>query len=98
METKFKFIEEDGTKCKNELVVYALSTCGFCHRALKFLKEHSFKFKYVYYDELEPEVQEQIEKQLRDQFNRSLSFPFLVIDCKRFLIGFNQDKWEEELL
>lgn len=98
MEPDLNFIQEDGQKCKNELTVYALSTCGFCKKALKFLKANSIKFKYVYFDEQDEELQEKIRTALMDQFNQRLAFPFLVIDCKKCLVGFDQEEWEKELL
>jgi len=98
MENDINFIQEEGERCKDDLVVYALSTCGFCRRALIFLRQHSIKFKYVYFDEQEPALQETIIKKLRVQFNEDLSFPFLVINCKKYIIGFDQEEWEKELL
>lgn len=98
MEPNLNFIQEDGVKCKSELTLYALSTCGFCKRALKFLKDNSIKFKYVYFDEQDTELQDKIRTALMDQFNKRLAFPFLVIDCKKCIVGFDQEEWEKELL
>jgi glutaredoxin-like protein NrdH len=97
-ELDLNFMSEEGVKCDHDLTVYALSTCGFCKKALKFLRENSIKFKYVYYDELDQTLQNKIEDTLVDQFGERLAFPFLVIDCKRYLLGFDQDEWEKELL
>jgi glutaredoxin-like protein NrdH len=98
MEPNLNFINEDGSKCDHELTVYALSTCGFCSRALRFLREHSVKFKYVYFDELSDDLKNKIEEALEKDFNKRLAFPFLVIDCKKCLVGFDQEQWEKELL
>lgn len=92
------FISEDGVKCDHELVVYALSTCGFCKRAISFLRSNSIKFKYVYFDELDTDTQDKIQQTLSEQFDERLAFPFLVIDCKKCIVGFDQEKWEKELL
>jgi glutaredoxin-like protein NrdH len=92
------FTEQDGTNCKYELTIYALSTCGFCKRAINFLKENSIKFKYVYFDELDMSTQEQLKRSLTEQFGEKLAFPFVVIENKKCMVGFEQQKWEKELL
>jgi len=92
------FLSEDGINCKNDLTVYALSTCAFCRRALKFLKDNSIKFKYVYFDDLDNDTQDKLEEELEKEFNKRLSFPFLVINCKKAIVGFDREEWERELL
>ena len=98
MKADLIFINEEGIKCDHDLTIYALSTCGFCRRAIQFLKDNSVKFKYVYFDELDRDSQNDIEESLKDQFNKGLSFPFLVIDDKGCLVGFDQEEWKEKLL
>ena len=98
MKPNLNFVNEEGTKCDHDLTVYALSTCGFCKRAIKFLKDNSIKFKYVYFDDLESDLQSKIQEALDAQFRQGLSFPFLVIDGNKCLVGFDQEEWEEKLL
>ncbi|MCX6111919.1 MAG: glutaredoxin family protein [Proteobacteria bacterium] len=98
MKQDLTFINEKGSRCNHDLTVYALSTCGFCKKAIKFLKDNSIKFKYVYFDDLDSDLQNKIEETLKDKFDKRIAFPFLVIDDKRCLVGFNQEEWEEKLL
>lgn len=98
MAINLNFLDEDGANCKNELTVYALSTCGFCKRALKFLRENSIKFKYVFYDDLDRDTQNRLEEELEKEFGKRLAFPFLVVNCKKAIVGFDREKWERELL
>ncbi|MBN1113992.1 MAG: glutaredoxin [Oligoflexia bacterium] len=98
MDTNLNFINEEGTVIKHELTVYMLSTCGFCKKALRFLRENSIKFRYIYFDELERELRDNIIAELTGQFKKRMSFPFVVIDNKRCLTGFDKEEWENEFL
>jgi len=93
-----EFINEEGKRNRHELTVYALSTCGFCKRALKFLRDNSIKFRYVFYDELPHETKEKLKEELYSRFNQRLSFPFAVIDGNECIVGFTQSDWEKKFL
>jgi hypothetical protein len=43
-----KFTFKDGKHNPGDVVVYALSTCGHCKRALNFLDSNSVKYRFVY--------------------------------------------------
>jgi glutaredoxin len=92
---KFEYV--DGKNSSKELTVYALSTCGFCRRALKFLKDNSIKFRFVYVDNLPKEVKENIKTGLREKFNDRIAYPFAVINDERHLVGFIEEEWKGEL-
>ena len=93
-----KFIFEEGNRKPGEVKVYALSTCAFCKKALKFLRENSICFSYVYVDELDPEVKEKLKAWLREKYKEETGFPFLVIDDSTVLIGFNEEKYIKHLV
>ncbi|MHA1754826.1 MAG: glutaredoxin family protein [Candidatus Odinarchaeia archaeon] len=38
MQTNLKFSIESGSRRACKIIVYTLSTCGFCRRAINFLK------------------------------------------------------------
>jgi glutaredoxin len=88
----------EGPRQAHQVEVYALSTCGFCKRALEFLKNQGISHRYVHVDLLPLEVKNQIKEALRSQFNQAVSFPFLVIDGKKALVGFVEAEWRKALL
>ncbi|MBN1531512.1 MAG: glutaredoxin family protein [Spirochaetes bacterium] len=91
------FQQEEGSRNLGELTVYALSTCGFCRRALAFLRERSIRFRYLYVDDQTPEIKEEIKGHLYDTFKQQVRYPFLVINNERFLIGFTEEEWIKTL-
>ncbi len=97
MSADVEFTVEKGTRQDHDLTVYALSTCGFCKRALKFLRDNSIAFKYVYIDQIPFDVKQRVKNELKDKYDRSVYFPFLVIDGKDALVGFTEDEWRTAL-
>lgn len=89
------FIEIPGKEYNKELVIFALSTCAFCKRAMNHLKNKEIPYKYIYLDEMEVSKKEEIKAELRRQFKKSLIFPFLVVDWQQALTGFVEVKWNE---
>ena len=94
---KIPYIQEEGENSGHDVTVYALTTCGFCRRAISFLKEKNIAFKYIYIDELPGDVKTELKTELRDKYQRSMVFPFLVVDEKESVTGFVQEKWNELL-
>ncbi len=92
-----KFTPEAGIKYPGEIRVYALSTCAFCKKALKFLRDNSICFSYVFVDELDPQVKDEIKAGLHRKFGEDVGFPFLVIDDKTVIVGFSEDKYNNLL-
>lgn len=86
-------VERQGTRRGHDIVVYALSTCGFCKRALAFLDEKGFAYRYIYVDQLPIETKNEIKKILKERFNENVAFPFAVIDDSDHLVGFIQPDW-----
>lgn len=95
------FKHESGTKKPAKITVYALSTCGFCKRALEFLRENKIEFRYIYVDQQSPQIKVQIKQDLRDNFEERLGFPFVVFDDGKkvkAMVGFREDNWKEAFL
>ncbi|HCO48692.1 MAG TPA: glutaredoxin [Spirochaetaceae bacterium] len=91
------YVEKKGSIDTHDIVVYALSTCGFCKRALSFLDEKGFSYKYIHVDQLPLETKNEIKKILKERFNENVAFPFAVIDDESHLVGFIQPDWVRTL-
>ena len=79
-----------------KLRLYTLSTCGHCHRAKEFLDERGVKYTYVDVDLLKGQERTDMVEEVK-RYNSELSFPTIVIDDKTVIIGFKQEKIEEEM-
>ena len=95
MLSELEFTHIPGKKKDWKVRLYALSTCGHCHRVMEFLKEHSIEFSYVYVDYVDRKIIKKLRADLKEKFGRVVSYPFLVIDDERFLQGFIEAKYRE---
>ncbi len=89
------FIKEDGEKKKGEIIIFALSTCAFCRKALKFLRENSISFSYVYVDEFEHDKKTKIKNELKEKYKKDIGFPFLILNGTEVIIGFTEDEYKK---
>jgi glutaredoxin len=80
-----------------KLVIYALSTCGFCERSMKFLRAQGIGFDYIFIDQLEPWIKTGLKDELREKHGAATVFPYLVIDGKEIIVGFTEEKWRTGL-
>jgi len=88
-------IEHVSGKNKGTVMLYALSTCGWCKRTKDLLREMGVEFDYAYVDLLEGKDQDEAMNTV-ERFNPSGSFPTLVINNKKGIIGFKEQEIREE--
>ena len=90
-----KFTHVLGNNKIHKVKLYALSTCGFCKRALAFLRKNSIDFFYTYVDQLEKKVVGDLRDELKEKSGRRhVAYPFLILDDDKFLVGFNEEKYK----
>ncbi len=95
---EISFITENGTNNRGEIIVYALSTCAFCKKALKFLRDNSITFSYVYVDEFDFDKKSRIKKELKEKYNEDVGFPFLILNGTKVIVGFTEDEYIKNFL
>lgn len=81
---------------KGKIVLFALSTCGWCKKTRSLLEEMKVEFKYIYVDLLEGDERKEIIEEVK-KYNSNLSFPTLVIDEETTIVGFNEEGIREAL-
>jgi len=86
-----------GDRADHEITVYALSTCGFCKRALAWLDGRGFAYRYVYVDHIPLETKNEAKRELKDRYKADVAFPFAVIDGSKHLVGFVESEWAKAL-
>jgi glutaredoxin-like protein NrdH len=81
---------------KGKLVLYALSTCGWCKKTRMLLEDLGVEYSYIYVDLLEGEDRKEIIEQVK-KWNPQLSFPTLVVNDEKCIVGFNEGEVKETL-
>lgn len=89
-------IKVPGRNNKHKVLIYSISTCGWCNRAKKFLKDNNVEFEYIDIDLCSMEDKRKIIKDIQSR-GGSLAYPTLIIDNKILLTGAPQDKLREIL-
>lgn len=87
-------IEHISGKDVGDVMLYALSTCQWCNKTKQLLKELGIGFDFVYLDLLEGNEQETALSDM-EKCNPKGSFPTLVINDKRCIIGFQENQIRE---
>jgi len=73
------------------IMLYALSTCGWCAKTRKLLEDMGVAYDYEYVDQLKGEEKQGVMKVV-EKWNPSCSFPTLVLKDKRCIVGFKEDE------
>lgn len=76
--------------------IFTLSTCSHCKAAKKFLNDHNVTFDFTDVDLLEGEEKAQIIEEVK-RYNPRLTFPTIVVDGNRVIIGFQDREIKEAL-
>ena len=85
-----------GRHNEHHTVFYGLSTCVWCKRTRKFLEDQGIAFDYIYVDLLSGQEREGVVAQVR-RWNPSVSFPTLVVDESRCVVGYKPEQIKEAL-
>jgi glutaredoxin-like protein NrdH len=81
---------------KGKLVLYALSTCVWCKKTRKYLDDLGVEYNYVYVDQLNPDDSSHATDDIK-VWNPACSFPTLVINNEKCIVGFKEDALKEAL-
>lgn len=92
-----EWIVTEGKGNPEDLTLLSLSSCGFCTGARRYLTERGLAFRYLQLDTIQTEEKTKLKEEFRKTFGRRPSFPTLIIDGERFLIGFIKKHWDEEV-
>ena len=87
-------IEHVSGKNKGTVMLYALSTCGWCAKTKELLRELGIEFDYTFVDLLEGKEQDDAMNTV-ERFNPAGSFPTLVINNKKGIVGFREQEIRE---
>jgi len=85
------FIKVEGKKGDHGVLLYALSTCGWCRRLKDFLGDHGVAYEYVDVDQCSREEKREVTMFLREH-NLPLTFPLVVVDGSTFISGYKPEE------
>jgi len=83
-------------KNSHRIMLYALSTCGWCSKTKKLLDDLGVEYDYEYVDQLQGDEKDAAVRKVRE-WNPSCSFPTLVLDNKKCIVGYREDEIREAL-
>lgn len=83
-------------KDKGKIMLYTLSTCGWCKKTKNLLKKLGVKYSYIDADLLEGKDRDNLIDEL-EKWNPRCSFPTIVVDDETCIVGYKEDKIKEVL-
>jgi glutaredoxin-like protein NrdH len=83
-------------KNKGSVMLYALSTCVWCKKTKRLLNQLAIAYDYIDVDLLESTEREKVNKTVL-RWNPSGSYPTIVVDDRKSIIGFDPEKIKEVL-
>ncbi|MFW6305704.1 MAG: glutaredoxin family protein [Candidatus Saliniplasma sp.] len=87
----------EGEKDEHDVKIYTLSTCGWCKKTKKFLKEHGVEYEYIDIDLLEGDERKEIMEEFKE-YNPKKNCPTIVVDeGETVIVGYMEDKIKEVL-
>jgi glutaredoxin-like protein NrdH len=81
-------------KNKGHIELYALSTCPWCRKTKKLLEDLGVEYYFGDVD-LMTDAEKKEAMVVIQKWNPSTSFPTMVIDNKKCIVGFQEDKIKE---
>lgn len=81
---------------KGKIMLYALSTCGWCRKTKELLENLNVGYDFVYVDQLEGSDKDDALEEVR-KWNPRSSFPTLVVNDKIVITGFKDDEIRKAL-
>ena len=76
---------------KGSIMLYALSTCGWCRRTKALLGELGVAYDYIDVDLLRGKEQDDVIEEVK-KYNPDCNFPTIVINGQQCIVGFKEDE------
>ena len=81
---------------RGKILLYALSTCGWCKKTKDLLSKLDVEYSYIFVDQVEGSEKDKVMDDVK-KWNPRCSFPTLVINDKECIIGYKEDEIKEAL-
>ncbi len=90
-----KFDHVGGRKA-GKLTLFALSTCVWCKKTKELLNSLGVEYDFLFVDLLQPAEKEEAIKAI-EKWNPDCSFPTLLINDSKCIVGFKEHEIREAL-
>ena len=77
-----------------DVLLYALSTCGWCRKTKALLDDLGVEYDYIYVDQLDGLAKNEAVENIR-VWNANVSFPTMVINNSRGIVGYQEQTIRE---
>jgi glutaredoxin len=91
----YEFTPVKGEK-RGDIKLYAISTCVWCKRTKKLLGDLGVEYNYIFVDQLDRKTRDEVEEEVT-KWNPRCSFPTMVINNEKAIVGFQEDDIKEAL-
>jgi glutaredoxin-like protein NrdH len=81
---------------RGKVMLYALSTCVWCNKTKKLLRDLGVEYSYIYVDLLKGEERNRTLEEVK-RYNPKATFPTTVIDDDRCIVGYKEKEIKEAL-
>ncbi|MHA2247489.1 MAG: glutaredoxin family protein [Candidatus Hodarchaeales archaeon] len=86
----------EGTRKQSEIIfLFVISTCMWCKKGKRWLREHGYSYSYLDIDKIPVKKKNQLKNDIEKIFGVRPRFPFLIVNKTQFDSGFNPDIWKE---
>ncbi|RJQ42567.1 MAG: glutaredoxin family protein [Gaiellales bacterium] len=85
-----------GSPIDHDVRLFALSTCGWCRRTKQLLEELGVEYYRVDVDLLDSGVKDEVVAEVK-KWNSAATFPTIVIDNQKAIIGYEAEEIREKL-
>jgi len=89
-------VEHVAGEDRGSVMLYALSTCGWCKKAKALLNEMNVAYDYTDVDLLDKDRKREVMEEVK-KWNPACSFPSIVVNDSQCIVGFNESKLREAL-
>jgi glutaredoxin len=81
---------------KGKILLYALSTCGWCKKTKEFLNKLGVEYSFIFVDLVDDSERDKIIADVRKHNPRN-SYPTIVINDNLCIVGYKEDEIIEAL-
>ena len=81
---------------RGDILLYTLSTCGWCRKMKQWLNDNGLAYRYVDVDLEDGTEREAVMEEVR-KWNPLCSFPTVVVKGQDCFVGFKPEKLQELL-
>jgi len=89
-------IEHVKGKNKGKILLYALSTCGWCKKTKELLNNLGVEYSFIHVDLVDESEKDKVMDEIK-KWNSFHSFPTIVINNKKCIVGYKEDEIKEAL-